>query len=248
MLDKKTYIGPEVDVWSLGVLIYCLTTGFFPWEGKTIAEQTKNAINAKYEFPPFLSYACRHVIERCLVVDAKKRATIAELRENAWINQNYREALTATIPSFNPNAYSDIDIDTLNDLEKIGVRKEEVVEDLLSEHKYRYTYAIYSILVYHKRKQLQQKLTSSRHLGANRSSSREFVRSSREFSRPPRELVRANSARYLTNNRSSSRELVHVAPAPSMIEHTAITKQRRGSKSVIKRIIKSITGSKRNST
>jgi serine/threonine protein kinase len=34
IIQKKEYIGPYVDIWSSGILLYTLLFGFFPFKGK----------------------------------------------------------------------------------------------------------------------------------------------------------------------------------------------------------------------
>ncbi len=50
-----TYLGPEVDVWAIGVIVYAMVAGYLPWEGKDVDEQLAHAVNAKYKSPSHFS-------------------------------------------------------------------------------------------------------------------------------------------------------------------------------------------------
>lgn len=55
ILLEFRYIGPEVDVWSCGVILYAMVTGCIPWEGSALSEQVKNASTARFFTPKYLS-------------------------------------------------------------------------------------------------------------------------------------------------------------------------------------------------
>ncbi|KAL5638630.1 hypothetical protein ACGC1H_003105 [Rhizoctonia solani] len=106
LLNAKVYTGPEVDVWSFGVVLYVLVCGKVPFD-----DQSMPALHAKikrglFDSPMWLSQECKHILSRMLVTNPAARAPLSEVLNHPWMIRSYghppdphllaREPLSAT--------------------------------------------------------------------------------------------------------------------------------------------------------
>jgi len=132
IIMETNYMGPEVDIWALGVILYAMVTGYLPWDGDEVKEQVKNAVKANYELPDHVSQECRQLIGRMLTVDPKKRATIAEVRQSPWVNRGYASLPQSCLPTRSPLTEADIDATIVKKMEDLGFVAKEVHADLIA--------------------------------------------------------------------------------------------------------------------
>ncbi|KAI1155640.1 hypothetical protein F4825DRAFT_27033 [Nemania diffusa] len=89
LLQARAYTGPEVDVWSFGIVLYVLVCGKVPFD-----DQSMPALHAKIkkgivDYPGWLSNECRHLLSRMLVTDPRQRATMFEVMNHPWLTKGY---------------------------------------------------------------------------------------------------------------------------------------------------------------
>ncbi|OHT17237.1 CAMK family protein kinase [Tritrichomonas foetus] len=78
-----------VDSWSLGVILFMLLFGQFPFNGLSIPDLLQNILKAEFHFPFQVSESATDLINRLLVAEPSARLTATEILNHKWINKNY---------------------------------------------------------------------------------------------------------------------------------------------------------------
>lgn len=90
IVEGTPYHGPEVDCWSLGVLLYTLVYGAMPFDGSNFKRLVRQISQGDYYEPSNPSRASP-LIKEMLTVNPRKRANIEKICSHWWVNENYDE-------------------------------------------------------------------------------------------------------------------------------------------------------------
>jgi 5'-AMP-activated protein kinase catalytic alpha subunit len=129
VISGKLYAGPEVDVWSCGVILYALLCGTLPFDDENIPNLFKKIKGGIYTLPSHLSPGARDLIPRMLVVDPMKRVTIPEIRQHPWFQAHLPRYLAVPPPDTVQQAKK-IDEEILQEVINMGFDRNHLIESL----------------------------------------------------------------------------------------------------------------------
>ncbi|RKO85448.1 kinase-like domain-containing protein, partial [Blyttiomyces helicus] len=86
MISGKKYAGGEVDIWSLGIILFVLVAGHLPFDDRNMSRMFAAIMMGKFKFPDEMSTECKDLISQILKVNPKERATLVAIRDHPWMN------------------------------------------------------------------------------------------------------------------------------------------------------------------
>ncbi|OCH90369.1 Pkinase-domain-containing protein [Obba rivulosa] len=133
LLNAKVYTGPEVDVWSFGVVLYVLVCGKVPFD-----DQSMPALHAKIkrglvEYPVWLSAECKHLLTRMLVTNPAARAPLSEVLAHPWMTRGFRGPPDSHLVHREPLRADELDRQVIRGMKGFEFGTEEEIEAKLIE-------------------------------------------------------------------------------------------------------------------
>ncbi|XP_054884977.1 serine/threonine-protein kinase SIK2 isoform X1 [Poeciliopsis prolifica] len=150
VFEGQQYEGPQLDIWSMGVVLYVLVCGALPFDGPTLPVLRQRVLEGRFRIPYFMTEDCEHLIRRMLVLDPSKRLSLAQIKEHKWMTLDvpvqrpvlYQQPLSAEGEA-SVGEYSE---QVLRLMHSLGIDQHKTIESLQNKS-YNHFAAIYYLLV-----------------------------------------------------------------------------------------------------
>lgn len=149
VISGKLYAGPEVDIWSCGVILYALLCGTLPFDDEHVPTLFRKIKSGVFPIPEYLNKSVVSLLTSMLQVDPLKRATIEDIKSHDWFKKDLPAYL---FPQPNDTDSTSLDMDAVMEVcEKFGVQERDVQTALLSGDPHDQLAIAYHLIVDNKR-------------------------------------------------------------------------------------------------
>lgn len=131
VISGKLYAGPEVDVWSCGVILYVLLVGKLPFDDDYIPNLFRKISAGNFHMPSYISPGAANLITQMLQVHPVHRISIPEIRRDPWFEKDLPKYLSHPTEEF---AASGADPNKAVDLRTIAPGKSPAVQERIRQN------------------------------------------------------------------------------------------------------------------
>ncbi|KAM9468482.1 serine/threonine-protein kinase SIK2 isoform 1-T1 [Clarias gariepinus] len=150
VFEGQQYEGPQLDIWSLGVVLYVLVCGALPFDGPSLPVLRQRVLEGRFRIPYFMTEECEHLIRRMLVLDPSKRLSVAQIKEHKWmvLEVPVQRTLLYQQPSTagDDPGLGEYSEQVLRLMHSLGIDQHKTIESLQNKS-YNHFAAIYYLLV-----------------------------------------------------------------------------------------------------
>lgn len=132
LLNARAYTGPEVDVWSFGVVLYVLVCGKVPFDDQSMPMLHARIKRGLVEYPEWLSSDCKNLLSRMLVTNPHQRATLNEVVAHPWMTKGHDSVEPSWLPKRVPLMADQLDKNVMQRMSGFQFGTPEEIEEKLT--------------------------------------------------------------------------------------------------------------------
>lgn len=106
VIQHKTYDGAAVDIWSCGVILFELLTGYLPFQDHSLTNLYRQISRGQFAFPQWITLPQKKIILSILDPSPITRAKISDIFDDEWFQEGYNPSIRTT-----ESVYSDDCVD-----------------------------------------------------------------------------------------------------------------------------------------
>ncbi|XP_011662440.1 serine/threonine-protein kinase NIM1 [Strongylocentrotus purpuratus] len=129
LFKDENYIGPPVDTWALGIMLYFMMTGVMPFRADTVAKLKKCILDGQFTIPSYVSSNGQLLIRGVLKQPPPDRYTIDQIKSSQWLQgQEYPPPHPSyhLTPCFRRESASNEEINVLDQLKALGIKDDQL--------------------------------------------------------------------------------------------------------------------------
>ncbi|XP_063591741.1 serine/threonine-protein kinase NIM1-like isoform X2 [Penaeus indicus] len=130
LYKDESYLGPAVDIWALGVLLFFILTSDMPFKANTVAGLKRHILAGTFVIPEHVSPSAQDLITKLLVQDPSERPTPATIMNHTWLSMapTPPEPLQSYVmaPAFSTEEETPFEAEAVSTLASWGISRESL--------------------------------------------------------------------------------------------------------------------------